>query len=141
MEPPEWVARLPEEGIMTVGHIKLLQKSCAVYMLNEEEMWVTLKRKQQLCVTEEDERDMDAARAKCLSLDGHGVGMAKVCTATSLRKSGARAEEVKSTTALPQTSQRQRNGCASIWGLSGVFSKASGSVWKMCRAAVLGFRH
>ena len=39
MEPPEWVARLPEEGTMTVGFIKLLQKCFAVYMPNEEEMW------------------------------------------------------------------------------------------------------
>ena len=76
---------------MTVGFIKLLRKCCAVYMPNDEEMWVTLTRKQQYCFTEGYQQDKDGAN-RC-SLDGHGVGIAEVCTVTSLKKSRARAKE------------------------------------------------
>ena len=56
-EPPRWVPRPPTEDLMTVCSSKLLRKCCAVYMPQEEEMWVTLKRKQQHCLTEEDQRE------------------------------------------------------------------------------------
>ena len=93
MEPPKWVPRPPQEEIMTVASTKILRKCCAVYLPNEEEMWVPLERKQQHCLTDEDRRDRDAAMANRCSLDGHGVGMAKTYTATSLSKSALRARE------------------------------------------------
>ena len=59
-------------------------------MLQEEEMWAALKRKQQHCLTEEDQRDKAAAIANRCSLDGHSVDMAKIYTATSLSKAATR---------------------------------------------------
>ena len=59
---------------------------------NEEPMWVSLKREQQRS-TEEDRGDKDAAMAKRCAAAGHGVGMVKLSTTTSLTKSAARAKE------------------------------------------------
>ena len=78
---------------MTVASTKILRKCCAVDVPNEEEMWATLKRKQQHCLTGEDRRHRDAAMANRCSLDGHGVSMAKTYTAAPLSMSAFRAKE------------------------------------------------
>ena len=75
MEPPNWKERPPTEEIMTVYSSKLLRK--CVSTPQEEEMWVTLKGKQQHCLTEKDQRDQKAAMEVRCSLDGHTVEMGK----------------------------------------------------------------
>ena len=93
MEPPEWVARLPEEGIMTVGFIKLLRKGCAVYVPNDEEMWVSLKRKQSHCLTENTNVARTPRWPTAAPWTVTVLALLRCALYTSLKKSGARAKE------------------------------------------------